>query len=192
MINKKIVLGKPPKELGVKDAVHVAIVSVRAAERIELGARCSLNKYNEAVNDSKGPGIADPFRKEEILTGVNFLMLMNPDEVDNVQHYWEHKKLKFEAPTREIEYDYTLSQTAKLYKVTYQELMEAATLVLNNDQSTEYSGTLTEEELDAINENFDRYDFWTSYAAEVGYEFDNMGSECCPEYEYPRTPLFVM
>ena len=39
MINKKNVLGKRPQEFGVKDAVHVAIVSVHAGRPIQPGQR---------------------------------------------------------------------------------------------------------------------------------------------------------
>ncbi len=45
MINKKNLLGRPPDELGLKDAVHVAIASVRAACAINPGQRCKINDY---------------------------------------------------------------------------------------------------------------------------------------------------
>ncbi len=37
-----------------------------------------------------------------------------------------------------------------------------------------------------------RYDLWSSWSDEVGHEFENHGSECCPEYAYPDGQLFDM
>lgn len=188
VINKKIVLGKVPEELGVKDAVHVAIISVRAARRIELGQKCSLNKYGEAEPDGKGIGVADPFRRQEIYTGDYFILLINPDVVDNVTHHWEHPSLAISQPTREVVYNRTLSEYAKQYKLTYKELMDAAEKVVNKDTSVPYTGELTEEEFDEV--YLEKWEFWSEWAGEVGYEFENQGTECCPEYNYPDNLFF--
>lgn len=193
MINKKNILGKIPKELGTKDAVHVATVSVRAAEPISRGARINLNEHREAVNDANGPGIADPFNKKIAIypTGTNFLMLMNQEEIPNVRHEWEHPTLDFTPPVREVKYNYTLAETAKDYGVTYQQLMEAADYVYTNYSSAPYpeDGKLSTEELEEV--YLERWDFWSEWAAETSNEFENNGSSCCPEYDYPNCPLFT-
>jgi len=190
MINKKNVLGKKPHALGLKDAVHVAIVSVRACCPIALGSRCGINEDREAYPDEDGCGVADPWRKEPIRTGDSFWLALDQDAVPNVKHVWEHPEIDFTPPTKAVEYDYNIMEAAKNLKVTYNQIMEAAQHVIDTDTSLEYPGKLTEEELEAMLEDFDRYGFWDSWASEVGYEFENMGSACCPEYEYPRTPLF--
>jgi hypothetical protein len=89
VINKKNVLGKAPFDLGTKDAIHVAIVAVRAGQLVQPGQRCGLNEHREAVPNEKGVGVADPFVKGPILTGTSFWLLMAQDEVPNVQHVWE-------------------------------------------------------------------------------------------------------
>lgn len=193
MINKKNVLGKVPAELGVKDAIHTAIVSVRAAQTIEPGQKCLMNNFNEAEPSAKGIGVADPFRKTNIARGENFWLILNQDEIPNVQHVWNHPTVDFSAPTREVVYPKYLQEDADTLGVTYHQLMEAATHVVETYRSAIYpsNGKLkTQEELDEA--YIDNYEFWSEWSGETGYEFENMGSDCCPEYNYPDTPLFFI
>ena len=192
MINKKNVLGKAPEAVGDKDAIHVAIVSVRAAGFIEPGKQVKLNEFNEAEQCQKGVGAADPFRKS-ITTGDIFWLLLNQDQVPNVQHVWEHPKVKDWIPTRHVKLNHCLSETAKDLGVTYEQLMAACAHIVEHDTPLPYPKPINSEDLDTLmDEKFERYDVWSEWASETGYEFDNNGSECCPEYDYPRGPLFCL
>jgi hypothetical protein len=193
MINKKNVLGKPPEELGDKDAIHVAIVSVRAAKAIQPGQRCSLNADREAIpNDDKKTyvGVADPFRNRPILRGESFWLVLKQDAVDNVQHTWEHPEVDFTAPTVEVKKNKVIQATAESYKVSYEDAMAAAAYVAEHNKPARYHGTL--ESLESVTDDFDRYDFWSSWARESLHEFYNEGSDCCPEYDYPTCDLFAI
>jgi len=192
MINKKILLGKVPQELGIKDAVHVAIVSVRAANAMKPGTKCSINTDGEATDCDGGKhiGVADPFLKNTILRGQNFNLVLNPDIVDNVTHVWDHPKFTFEPPKKPVKLNYTIENAAKHFGVTYQQMMDALAYVLEHDSPADYPKEITEDELDNLLDDFDRYDVWSEYAGEILYEFENMGSECCPEYAYPDSTLF--
>jgi len=191
VINKKNVLGKTPEELGDKDAIHVAIVAVRANRAIEPGAKCSLNADREAIPDHKGIGVADPFRKKTILRGETFWLLMAQDSIPNVQHHWEHPTIDFSPPTVPAQKNRYIQMAADAYGVTYEQIMEAATSVVENRKSADYPATGTKEDLDAVEEEeFERYDFWSSWSDETLYEFENYGSACCPEYQYPEISLF--
>ncbi len=169
MINKKQFLGHKPVELGQKDAVHVAIVSVRAAQYIQPGQRCKLNEFGEAI-PGNGPGIADPFVKE-INRGEYFWLLLNPTEVENISHMWEHPSVTFEVPKREAQYNKYLEGYAEDLGVTYKELMSACNNMVYNDKRTAYPGSLNEEELESI--KVDIYDIWCEWAEETGHEFEN-------------------
>lgn len=184
MINKMNLLGKPPDELGTKDAVHVAIVAVRAAGPISPGERCGLNDKREATRDAKGPGVADPFRKDRILTGQTFWLLLDLAEVPNVQHVWQHPTIDFAPPTTEVKLNSELKRQAEAYGVTYEQLLAACAFVIARDTPAEYPGSKSKEELEAANE--DRWDLWSSWSHESGHEFENTGTGCCPEYDYPR------
>lgn len=188
MINRKNFLGRTPEELALKDAVHVAIVSVRAACFISPGTKCTINEFGEAVAGN-GPGIANPWHKGDINRGDYFWLLLNPTELETVQHTWSHNKFEFNKPTREPQLNSILEEYANEFGVSYQQLMDAIRKVVDSGRSVIHPGGKTEEELDMLND--DIYDLWYEWAEEVNYEFDNMGTMCCPEYDYPRIPLFV-
>lgn len=180
MINKKNFLGSAPVELGTKDAVHVAIVSVRAGAPIKPGQRCSINEFGEAV-PGKGPGVANPF-VGEIGKGEPFWLLMNPTEVVSVSHTWEHPTVEFGLPTREVVRNTYLVRYADKLGISYEELMKACKRAVEGNP-IKYGGPLEEDELD---EKIDRYDIFSEWSEETGHEFDNHGSDCCPEYDYPE------
>lgn len=190
MINKKNVLGKQPDELGTKDAIHTAIVSVRAGSLIRPGQRCKMNEFNEAVPDSKGVGVADPFwRNGNITVGQEFWLLLAQDEVPNVQHVWEHPSVDFSPPSRPVEKNSALQRYADRLGVTYEQLIEACDFVFAHNEPAKYPGNKSAEEVEWAN---DPYELWPNWAAENGHAFDNQGTECCPEYDYPDCRLFSM
>lgn len=192
MINKKNVLGKVPSEVGIKDAVHVAIVAVRAGSPVKPGERVAMNQYNEAVPSHKGPGLADPFRESTIPVGECFWLLLGQSEVPNVQHTWEHPVISFAPPTRPVAQNKTLCRAAKALSVTYEQIMAACEEVSRTFAPAAYPGTISKDELEEAWDTCDRYDLWSEWTEETGYEFDNRGTECCPEYEYPECPLFTV
>lgn len=189
MINKRNVLGKPPLDLGDKDAIHVAIVAVRAGEVIKPGDRVGFNEFNEAVQDDDGPGVADPFRKS-IVRGDSFWMLLAQDEVPNVRHVWEHPSIKFDPPTRPVVENRYLKLIADGFGLTVAQLMDACSNYVHHSTKTPYRGPLTEEQLD---EKWcdEKYDIWSEWADESGHEFENTGTACCPEYDYPYGMMFT-
>ena len=184
MINKKNLLGKAPFDLGEKDAIHVAIVSVRAGQVISPGQGVKLNEYNEAIpcNGRKGRlGVADPFRYSGIARGEYFWLLLSQDAVPNVKHVWEHESVDFSPPTREVELNRWIKQTAEEAKVPYEVLMAAASQMIRTEKQTPHP--------DPQIEDLDWYAFWSEWSEETDYEFENYGSHCCPQYEYPDSPF---
>jgi len=188
MINKTITLGRNPTEVGVKDAIHVAIVSVRAGEFLHPGRRVTLNEHREAVNDAKGIGVADPFLKGRIEKGENLWILMDASQVANVQHTWDHE-LDFSPPERVVAESKQLACHADKLGVTYTQLMDAARKLVDDGTSSKYEGILSEEDLENVQEEM--WDFWYDWAEETGHEFGNMGTVCCPEPMTPDGYLFT-
>ena len=189
MINKKQFLGHAPIALGQRDAIHVAIVAVRAGKPIKPGQRCKMNEFGEAI-PGDGPGVADPYRKSIITTGQPFWLLLNPTEVSSVSHTWEHPDIPFAEPVREAVRNKYIEQYASEYGVTYEQLMDACASVIATDESVTQPGDKTEDGLEEISEN-GCDDIWSEWSDETGHEFSNQGTECCPEYDYPESPLFV-
>lgn len=187
MINKKNLLGKEPYDLGDKDAIHVAIVAVRAGLPIRPGQRCKLNEYGEAV-PGDGPGVADPFLMKTILCGQSFWLLMGQAEIPNVVHVWEHPDIKFDKPTREAIRNKYIERYAEQYGVTYLQLMEACAHVVATKTPALYPKTGTKMAKEC--EDIETYDIWQEWADENIHEFPNNGTQCCPEWEYPKGPIF--
>lgn len=188
MINKKNVLGREPAELGTKDAIHTAIVAVRAGEPLRPGQRCSINNEREAVCDANGIGVADPFLKGTIIRGQPFWLLLGQEEVPNVQHVWQHPSLEFLPPTRDPQRNKVLCKYADDLGVTYEQLMAAAGSVVQNDRPVPYPGSKSGVEVATAQERL--WDLWSEWSEETLHEFPNNGTECCPEYDYPQTQLF--
>ena len=79
---------------------------------------------------------------------------------------------------------------AKKLGVTYQQLLDACeTATTDWETQTPYPGTLTQEEVDLHWDN-NSWDIWESWADEVGYEFENIGTACCPETDVPDGFIF--
>ncbi len=77
----------------VKDAIHVAIMPVVAAENIPAGAHIGLSNDGKACRGTTHLGVADPFLKTKILAGDTFWMFMYPNTVANLRHDWDHPAL---------------------------------------------------------------------------------------------------
>ena len=174
-----------PVELGLKDALHVAIASCRAGERISPGGKVKLNDNGEAVRcNGKGVGVADPFRNEEILRGDSFWVLLGGTEVPNVRHVWDHPKFDFAPPTRPVERLKYVEQYAEQLKVPYDRLLADCKKAYEQGDSLPYPGEITdEEEFYECEDIF--YEIWYEVEDELGLEYENVGSACCPEYDHP-------
>lgn len=192
-INKKILLGKAPIELGVKDAVHTAIVSLRAGMALKPADQITMNSANEAIrctaNDSFG--IVDPFLTAPVARGTMFWGVLKMDEVPNVQHHWDHPQHTFSAPTTEAEKNKYLERYAERLGITYDALMKACQTMVESEEQTPYSGPLDSSQFDNVSDN-DVDDIWYEWANESGHEFYNNGTECCPEYDYPDCPFIFV
>lgn len=190
MINKKKFLGKNPDVIGLKDAVHVAIVSCVAGAAIKGGGRVQLNPDGHAINanDSQGFGVADPFIGI-VARGEKFWVLVDPDSVAEVAHTWDHAQ-QFPVDAKPVEKNRYLARYATDLGVTYEQLIEAMSSYMRTDRHSPYPGNLTVDEGEKVCDKLETGDMWYEWSNETGYEFENNGSECCPEYDYPRVVPF--
>ena len=189
-INKKTMLGKVPIELGIKDAVHTAIVSLRAGSPLNPGQRITLNEEREAVagTENNSFGIADPFRTETILRGESFWGVMNMEDIPNVRHDWDHPQHTFEPPSLSVKRNQYIERYATAFGVSYESLMAACRVASDLESQTDYSGPLDESVFEEAWEDMGS-DLWYEWSSETNYEFENNGSNCCPEREYPDNPF---
>lgn len=85
-----ITFGKLITDKQERDAVHIAIAPVVAAEMLEPGQHIGFVDDGK-VGTSKEPiGIVDPFLKEDVLPGETFWMFLYQKTVKNLRHDWSH------------------------------------------------------------------------------------------------------
>lgn len=80
-----------------RDAIHVAIASVVADERLEPGEHVGLTDEGKANSSVDPIGIVDPFLKHSIGPGQRFWLLLYPNTVTGMRHHWSHPAFKDES-----------------------------------------------------------------------------------------------
>ena len=76
-----------------RDAIHIAVAPVTAAERLAPGQHVGLAE--EGNLELVGPcdnaiGIVDPFLAEEVEAGQRFWPFLYPGTVTSLRHIWTH------------------------------------------------------------------------------------------------------
>ena len=110
-----------------KDAIHIAIAPVIAAEKLKPGQHVGFVKRNTTdVGVSDNPiGIIDPFLKGDLEPGDKCWMCLYPQTITGLRHDWTHPAYAFEdinvSSRKWIE-----EFADKELNHTYSRLMEAA------------------------------------------------------------------
>lgn len=76
-----------------RDAVHVAVVPMKAAHVLQPGRHVGMNKEGEAdatLLSEDHIGIVDPFLKSPIKKGQRFHVLLYPGTVISLRHVYRH------------------------------------------------------------------------------------------------------
>jgi hypothetical protein len=87
-----------------RDAVHVAIAPVVAAEVLQPGQRIEFAEDGdyEKVKGSRqhyeGLGIVDPFLRNPVQVGQRFYIWLTPNTIKSLRHVWVHPAFPLEKP----------------------------------------------------------------------------------------------
>lgn len=85
-------LGFFPREGDERDAVHVAIISVIAGERLNSGDKVQISSVDRRayLADTECIGVVDPFLTNGVSEGNPFWLCLYPGSVTGMRHHWEH------------------------------------------------------------------------------------------------------
>lgn len=113
-------LGKIHKYKERRDAIHLGVEPVEAAEYLEPGEHIGLNDEGKAYSQgcTKPLGIVDPFLKRSVRKGERFWLVVYPREITSLVHVWEHPSFPSfaESVAAEITFD-DLGEEEKKHKV---------------------------------------------------------------------------
>ena len=76
-----------------RDAIHIAVAPVTAAQRLAPGQHVGLVKEGnlELVGPCDRPvGVVDPFLREDVQPGQRFWLFMYPNTITSLRHVWTH------------------------------------------------------------------------------------------------------
>lgn len=87
-------LGRLIEDAGrYRDAVHVAVSSVTAVERLSPGQRVGFAEEGNAElvgTSEKAIGIVDPFLTQDVEPGERCWLLLDPNSITGLRHVWSH------------------------------------------------------------------------------------------------------
>lgn len=77
---------------GTKDAVHVAVIAVVAATRMQPGQHVGVNTANMFAHavGFEHVGIVDPYLKAAVPAGYTFWLFLYPRSITGLNHVWTH------------------------------------------------------------------------------------------------------
>lgn len=97
-------LGKTPGADARRDAVHIAVAPVIAAESLEPGQHVGLSERGRAILARvgiEGIGVVDPYLTEHVREGEKFWLFLYPGTVTSLRHVWSHPAFKPVVPPAE-------------------------------------------------------------------------------------------
>jgi hypothetical protein len=85
-----------------RDAIHLAVEPVIAAERLKPGQDVGLLGGGKAGRSTNPVGIVDPFLKKTIKPGEKFWLVVYPRQITSLRHVWTHPSFE-EVPISEAD-----------------------------------------------------------------------------------------
>ncbi len=83
-------LGKILTEPQGRDAIHIAVLQVKAGHFLQPGQRITQKDGIAVGTNGIATGIVDPFLKDTVQEGQMFWMLVLPRTITSLRHVWDH------------------------------------------------------------------------------------------------------
>jgi hypothetical protein len=108
MAHEDLGLGQLITEPRGRDAIHVAVAPVKAAEDLPPGAHVGLCRgtTDEVYETDEGAvGVIDPFLHQLVRKGERCWLFLYPNTVTGLRHVWSHPAFKTAPPRKEATHD---------------------------------------------------------------------------------------
>lgn len=90
-----------------RDAIHIALAPVTAAERLQPGQRVGLleegNRELVGASD-RNIGIVDPFLRVDVEAGQRFWLFLFPNTITGMRHVWTHPAFQARPLASEVQH----------------------------------------------------------------------------------------
>jgi hypothetical protein len=83
-----------------RDAIHVAVAPVTAAQELQPGQHVGLRGDGRALATEHPIGIVDPFLHERVPEGQRFWLFLYPGTITSLRHVWTHPAFRPRVPER--------------------------------------------------------------------------------------------
>ena len=103
MAHEDLGLGRVITEPRHRDAIHVPVTPVTAAEDLRPGAHVGLRdgSTDEVYETGDGAvGVIDPFLREPVRKGERCWLLLYPGTITYLRHVWSHPAFRPKMPGR--------------------------------------------------------------------------------------------
>ncbi len=168
----EVKLGQLVGEGEERDAIHVAIAPVVAAEPLDPGDHVGLGADGKANQRSPHIGIVDPFLTKHLQPGDRFYLLLYPNTVTGMRHHWSHPAFVFENPLRSAS-ELWIRAFAEGINQTFESLMQDATSYVDYD-NREYDNSESYQ-----SPEFGTWEeFWRHFERATGKVVEDIG--CTP------------
>ncbi len=166
-----------PDDAGGRDAVHVAVVSAVAGERLAPGDDVGFEMpmqpgENVTTRKDKPLGIVDPFIKGRINEGERFWLYLYPRTITGLNHHWTHPAFPdakpdavYAPPTQKLASMRYIDDLAGNYGFTGERMIEAAKEWVESEEYWCEGGTFEGEHVPD--------EFWTHYERVTGTSVDH-------------------
>ncbi len=107
-----IKLGDLATEAGIKDAIHVPVVSCYAGENLQPGDKVKVISGYARKDEVNFIGMVDPWLNKEVLEYQICWLLLTPGSIQQLRHEWDHPS--FPRPEQN-NYDYGYDECRGCY-----------------------------------------------------------------------------
>ena len=108
-----------------RDAIHIAVLPVIAAEPLRAGQDVGIG-IDGASTSAKHTGIVDPFLKVPVQKGERFWLLLYPRMVTSLRHVWSHPEFSDSDNVASGAQHPVIAALADEAGLSYEEMLQSA------------------------------------------------------------------